>query len=81
MRNLYKMKYEYSRQPWYNGDDVFELDFIYTDKYFSQFGTDCSWINFKTKETINIWDRCMRKITDDEGKQIIRDYNLEQLGI
>ncbi len=80
MRNLYKMKEEYIYQNWYS-DGVFELDYIHKDRYMSSFGTDCSWTNFKTKETINIWDRCMRKITDEEGKQLIREYNLEKLGI
>ena len=81
MRDLYKMREEYMNQPWYNGDDVFELDFVYYDRKIKPFGTDCSWTNFKTKETINIWDKCMRKITIEEGKQLIREYNLEQLGI
>jgi hypothetical protein len=80
MRNLYKMKEEYSYQHWYS-DGVFELDYIHKDRYMPSLGTDCSWTNFKTKETINIWDRCMRKITDEEGKQLIREYNLEKLGI
>ena len=81
MRELYKMKEEYMNQRWYNGDDVFEFDFIYYERFLSEFGTDCSWINFRTKEKINIWDRCMRKITDEEGKQLVREYNLEKLGI
>ena len=81
MRDLYKMKEEYINQSWYNSDDVFELDFIYYDRNIQPLGTDCSWTNFRTKEVINIWDRCMRKITDEEGKQLIREYNLSQLGI
>jgi len=80
MRNLYKIKEEYIYQSWYS-DDVFELDYIHKDRYMPTFGTDCSWTNFKTKENINIWDRCMRKITDEECKQLIREYNLSQLGI
>jgi hypothetical protein len=62
-------------------DDIFEFNYLYKDRYVTNFGTDCSWINFRTKETINIWDRCMRKITNEEGKQLIREYNLSQLGI
>ena len=81
MRNLFKMREEYINQHWYNDDDVFELDFIYYDRNIQPLGTDCSWTNFRTKEVINIWDRCMRKITDEEGKQLIREYNLSQLGI
>ena len=81
MRDLYKMREEYKNQHWYNGDDVFELEFIHKDRHIQQFGTDCSWSNFRTKEIINIWDRCMRKITIEEGKQLIREYNLQQLGI
>jgi hypothetical protein len=81
MRDLYKMKERYINQSWYNSDDVFELDFIYKDRHIRQFGTDCTWINFRTKERINIWDRCMKKITDEESKQLIREYNLHQLGI
>ena len=81
MRDLYKMREEYMNQNWYNGDDVFELEFIHKDRHILQFGTDCSWSNFRTKETINIWDRCMRKITIEEGKQLVREYNLQQLGI
>lgn len=80
MRDLFKIKDEYAYQSWYS-DGVFELDYIHSDRHMPSFGTDCSWINFKTKETINIWDRCMRKITDEEGKQLIREYNLSQLGI
>ena len=68
-------------QHWYNADDVFELEFIHNDRHIRQLGTDCSWSNFRTKETINIWDRCMRKITIEEAKQLIREYNLQQLGI
>ena len=63
------------------GDGVFELDYIHKGRYMSSFGTDCSWINFKTKETINIWDRCMRIITEEESKSLVREYNLEKLGI
>jgi hypothetical protein len=74
------MKEEYMNQSWYN-DDVFELDFIHKDRHMPFFGTDCSWSNFRTKETINIWDKCMRKITDEESKQLVREYNLQQLGI
>ena len=81
MRDLFKMKQEYMNQPWYNADDVFELELKHTDRYMPTFGTDCSWSNFRTKETINIWDRCMRRITDEEGKQLVREYNLQQLGI
>jgi hypothetical protein len=81
MRELYKMKKEYMNQRWYNGDDVFELDFIYKDRHIHQFGTDCSWTNFRTKETINIWDRCMCRITSEEAKQLIREYNLQKLEI
>ena len=80
MRDLYKMKEEYIYQNWFS-DDVFELDYIHKDRYMASFGTDCSWTNFRTKESINIWDKCMRKITDEEGKQLIREYNLSQLGI
>lgn len=79
MRDLYKMKEEYINQPWYNGNDVFELGYIY--QYQTGGYIYCSWSNFRTKETINIWDRCMRKITDEEFRQLIREYNLEQLGI
>jgi len=81
MIKLYRMKEEYSRQNWYNSDDVFELDYIHNDRYMTNFGTDCTWINFRTKEKINIWDRCMRIITEEESKSLIREYNLEKLGI
>jgi hypothetical protein len=80
MRDLYKMKEVYIYQTWYS-DDLFELDYTHRDRYMFQFGTDCSWTNFRTKETVNIWDSCMRKITEQEGIQIIREYNLSQLGI
>lgn len=81
MRELYKMREEYMNQRWYNGDDVFELKSKHIDRTISGFGTDCTWINFRTKEKINIWDRSMRKITAEESKQLIREYNLEKLGI
>lgn len=81
MRKLFKMKEEYMNQHWYNGDDVFELDSIYYDRQIQPFGTDSSWINFRTKEKTNIWDRYMRMITTEESKQLIREYNLEKLGI
>jgi hypothetical protein len=80
MIKLFKMKEEYVYQSWYS-DDIFELDYIHKDRHIHIFGTDCSWTNFRTKEKINIWDRCMRKITDEEGKQLVREYNLEKLGI
>lgn len=75
------MKEEYMNQPWYNGDAVFELDFIHKDRHIRQFGTDCTWSNFRTKEIINIWDRCMRPLTEGESKQLIREYNIELLEI
>lgn len=81
MRKLYKMKEEYSLQDWYNGDGVFELEFRHTDRYIQHFGTDCTWINFRTKEIVNIWDNCMREISNEELTKLVRDYNLEQLGI
>jgi len=81
MIKLYRIKEEYSRQNWYNGDDVFELESIHVDRQIYNFGTDCTWINFRTKEKINIWDRCMRTITEEESKSLVRKYNLEKLGI
>ena len=81
MRRLYKMKEEYMNQPWYNGDAVFELDYIHKSRTITPFGTDCTWTNFKTKETINIWDNCMRSLTEGESKQLIREYNLEVLEV
>ena len=81
MIKLYRMKEEYSRQNWYNGNDVFELESIHVDRQIYNFGTDCTWINFRTKEKINIWDRCMRIITEEESKSLVREYNLEKLGI
>ena len=81
MIKLYKMKEEYSRQNWYNGNDVFELESIHVDRQIYNFGTDCTWINFRTKEKTNIWDRCMRIITEEESKSLVREYNLEKLGI
>lgn len=81
MIKLYRMKEEYSRQNWYNGNDVFELESIHVDRQIYNFGTDCTWINFRTKEKTNIWDRCMRIITEEESKSLVREYNLEKLGI
>ncbi len=81
MRDLYKMREEFMNQVWYNSDDIFELGFTHINRQITPFGTDCTWINFRTKERINIWDKCMRKITEKESKQIIREYNLEKLGI
>jgi hypothetical protein len=81
MRRLFKMKDKYMNQPWYNGDAVFELDYIHKNRAIIPFGTDCTWVNFRTKETINIWDSCMRPLTEGESKQLIREYNLQQLDI
>ena len=81
MIKLYRIKEEYSRQNWYNSNDVFELESIHVDRQIYNFGTDCTWINFRTKEKINIWDRCMRIITEEESKSLVREYNLEKLGI
>ena len=81
MIKLYRMKEEYSRQNWYNGNDVFEIESIHIDRQIYNFGTDCTWINFRTKEKINTWDRCMRIITEEESKSLVREYNLEKLGI
>ncbi len=80
MRVLYKIREEYMYQSWYS-DGVFQLDFIYQERYMQSFGTDCLWKNFKTGETINIWDRCMRRVTPEERKELVREYNLQQLGI
>jgi len=60
---------------------VFELESIHVDRQIYNFGTDCTWINFRTKEKTNIWDRCMRIITEEESKSLVREYNLEKLGI
>jgi hypothetical protein len=80
MIKLFKMKEEYVYQSWYS-DDVFEIESIHVDRQIYNFGTDCTWINFRTKEKINIWDRCMRIITEEESKSLVREYNLEKLGI
>jgi hypothetical protein len=81
MRGLYKMREEYKYQSWYSGDGVFQLDFIYQERFISNFGTDCLWKDFRTGETINLWDRCMRMITQEERRELVREYNLHQLGI
>jgi len=80
MIKLFKMKEEYVYQSWYS-NDVFEIESIHVDRQIYNFGTDCTWINFRTKEKINIWDRCMRIITEEESKSLVREYNLEKLGI
>ena len=54
MMELFKMKEEYMNQHWYNSRDVFEIDSVNFDRFFYYFGTDCTWINFRTKEKINI---------------------------
>ena len=54
MMELFKMKEEYMNQHWYNSRDVFEIDSVNFDRFFYHFGTDCTWINFRTKEKINI---------------------------
>jgi hypothetical protein len=43
------------------------------------FGTDCKWENFYTKNIVNNWDSVFRKITESERNEIIRNYNLSQL--
>jgi len=78
---LYKMKEEYSLQDWYDADGVFELKIRHTDRYIQHFGTDCTWINFKTKEIINIWDNCMKEISNKEITEFLRDQKLNDLGI
>jgi hypothetical protein len=78
MRDFYKMKTEYSLQPWYN-EDPHELIYVHSDRTMSNFGTDCKWENFYTKKTVSNWDKVFRKITESEKKEIIRNYNLYEL--
>lgn len=75
------MRNEYSLQDWYDADCVFELKFRHTDRYIQHFGTDCTWINFRTKEVINIWDNCMREMSNKEITEFLRDQKLNDLGI
>jgi len=78
MRQFYKMKTEYRLQPWYN-EDPHELIYVHSDRRMYNFGTDCKWENFYTKNIVNNWDSVFRKITESERNEIIRNYNLSQL--
>ena len=78
MRQFYKMKEEYRLQSWYT-EDPHELIYVYTDRKMLNFGVDCRWQNFYTKQYTNNWNSVFRKIPDLEAIEIIRRHNLEQL--
>ena len=69
---LYKMKYEFSNQSWFDDIGIYKLVTIHKDRFMPNFGTDCSWENVITGELSNNWNRVMRPLTNLE----IRDFNL-----
>lgn len=73
--SLYKMKFEYSRQPWYDTDDVYILIEKHQDRYLAGFGTDCTWENVVTGKLINNWYHVMIPLTQLE----VREFNLNQI--
>ena len=77
---LYKMKYYYSTQPWYNKDGIFILVKT-TEHYITHFGRDCEWEDINTGERINIWDKVMEELPTEDSKVILRDLNLNKIGI
>ena len=73
--SLYKMKFEFSRQSWYDSEGVYKLVEKHTDRYLNLFRlktNDCTWKNVLTGELINNWDHVMRPLTQLE----IREFNL-----
>lgn len=77
---LYKMKYYYSKQPWYVKDAIFRL-VRKTEHHITYFGRDCEWEDINTGERINIWDRVMEELSTEDSKVILRDLNLNKIGI
>lgn len=69
------MKFEYSRQPWYDKDGVYRLVEKHQDRYLMIFGTDCTWENVVTGQLINNWDRVMTPLTQLE----VREFNLNRI--
>lgn len=70
--SLYKIKFDFSRQSWYDSEGVYKLVEKHSDRYFYNIGTDCTWKNVLTGELINNWDHVMRPLTQLE----IREFNL-----
>lgn len=70
--SLYKMKFDFSRQSWYDSEGVYKLVEKHSDRYLNNIGTDCTWKNVLTGELINNWDHVMRPLTQLE----IREFNL-----
>ena len=84
--SLYKMKFEFSRQSWYDSEGVYKLVEKHSDgnrheylfwqnMYLNLFRlktNDCTWKNVLTGELINNWDHVMRPLTQLE----IREFNL-----
>lgn len=77
---LYKIRDEYKLQSWYT-EGVFQLVDTYTERYMPSFGIDCLWFNLETREKINIWDRCMKKLSREESNAFLREFKLRELGI
>jgi hypothetical protein len=73
--SLYKMKFEYSRQPWYDPDGVYILIEKHQDRYLAIFGTDCTWENVVTGKQINNWYHVMTPLTQLE----VREFNLNRI--
>ena len=71
------MKFEYSRQPWYDPDGVYILIEKHQDRYLAVFATDCTctWENVVTKKKSNNWSHVMRPLTQLE----VREFNLNQI--
>lgn len=74
---LYKMKYYFSRQPWYNGSDYFI--FIKKNHQFSPFDADCRWENIITGEVIDNWNYVMEKLPIEESKEVLRELLINKI--
>jgi hypothetical protein len=77
---LYKMRYYYSLQPWYMRDGIFKL-VRKTEHYISYFGRDCEWEDIRTGVSVNNWDSVMEELSTEDTKVILRDLNLNKIGI
>ncbi len=78
--DLYRIDPRLSKQPWYN-EDIYVLQYVYHDKKIANFGVDCLWSVYGTKNTVNYFDSYMIKLSDEEIIQYTRDYILEEIGI
>lgn len=68
-----------SLQPWYT-DDYYLLIKINHDKKMLNLGVDCEFLNLKTNETFNHFDKIFYDVTNlNETKSYLRNLKIDKI--